>query len=142
MLDGDIVFDVERILDHRLQSVVVLQYLVKWEGYGSEHDSWEPEVNLRGAHEPLALCAECLRSNGQTLTSTQEDSGAAAASEKRILTRACAGAFWQQPEAERHSVWCEASLVWSWWKSDPRTRVVWCGFLTDPIGNAPDVCAA
>ena len=72
VLDGDIVFDVERILDHRFEkrgrAAPKLQYLVKWEGYGSEHDSWEPEVNLRDAPEPLALYAEYLRANGQTLT--------------------------------------------------------------------------
>ncbi len=66
-------FDVERILDHRFEkqrgrAAPKLQYLVKWEGYDAEHDSWEPEVNLRDAPEPLALYAEYLRANKQTLT--------------------------------------------------------------------------
>ena len=72
VLDGDIVFDVERILDHRFEkrgrAAPKLQYLVKWEGYCAEHDRWEPEVNLRDAPEPLALYAKFLRANGQTLT--------------------------------------------------------------------------
>ena len=41
--DGDIVVDVERILDDRFEkrgrAAPKLQYLVKWEGYGAEHDS-------------------------------------------------------------------------------------------------------
>ncbi len=112
VLDGDIVFDVERILDRRFEkrgrAAPKLQYLMNWEGYSAEHDNWEPEVNLRDAPEPLALYAECKRADAH---STQEDSGAVAASEKQITPRACADAFWQQPEAERHSVWREASLI-------------------------------
>jgi hypothetical protein len=49
-LDGDTVYLVSRVLDHgyitRGRSKPQLQYLVHWEGYGSEHDSWEPENNL------------------------------------------------------------------------------------------------
>ena len=114
MLDGDIVFDVERILDHRFEkrgrAAPKLQYLLKWEGYSAEHASWEPEVNLRDAPEPLALC-RVFTGKQADAHSTQEDSGAAAASEKQITPRACADAFWQQPEAERHSVWREALLI-------------------------------
>ncbi len=63
--------DVERIIDHRYvkrgRGPHKLQYLVKWEGYGPEHDSWEPEVNLRDAPEPLSKYAEYLQQTGQEL---------------------------------------------------------------------------
>ncbi len=56
-LDGDVVYDVKRIMDHCYvrngRGPVKLQYLVKWEGYGPEHDSWEPQVNWR---DDLSLC--------------------------------------------------------------------------------------
>ena len=70
-LEGDLVYDVERIIDHRYvkrgRGPQKLQYLVKWEGYGPEHDSWEPEVNLRDAPEPLSKYAEYLQQTGQEL---------------------------------------------------------------------------
>jgi hypothetical protein len=30
------------------------QYLVKWEGYGPEHNSWEPETHLVRCEEAIA----------------------------------------------------------------------------------------
>ena len=29
------------------------KYLIKWEGYGAEHNSWEPESNLVGTCDSL-----------------------------------------------------------------------------------------
>ena len=29
------------------------EYLVNWQGYGAEHNSWEPEVNLRRAAQKI-----------------------------------------------------------------------------------------
>ena len=70
-LDGDLVYDVERIIDHRYvrngRGPYKLQYLVKWEAYGPEHDSWEPEVNLRDAPESLSNYAEYLQLTGQEI---------------------------------------------------------------------------
>ncbi len=42
-----------------------LQYLVHWAGYGGEHDSWEPEVNLRDAPDPVAKYEQYLHTVGQ-----------------------------------------------------------------------------
>ena len=42
-------FLVERLMDRR-RRYGRLQYLVRWKGYGPEHDSWEPERNVRHLH--------------------------------------------------------------------------------------------
>ena len=61
----DGVFEVETVLDRRVQrsrsrtAPRTLMYLVKWRGYDSSHNSWEPERNLEGCqdllHEFLSL---------------------------------------------------------------------------------------
>ena len=53
----DDVFEVEAILDRRVQrrrsrtAPRTIMYLVKWRGYDSSHNSWEPERNLSGCQE-------------------------------------------------------------------------------------------
>jgi hypothetical protein len=47
--DGDILFGVERLLDSRKRRSgrkTITEYLVKWDGYGHEHNTWEPEINI------------------------------------------------------------------------------------------------
>ena len=44
-LNGDPLWTVERLLDHRKRKNKT-EFLVKWEGYGPEHNTWEPEKNL------------------------------------------------------------------------------------------------
>ena len=50
VLSGEQVYTVDRILDHRLghhgRRKHLNEFLIRWEGYGPEHDSWEPEANL------------------------------------------------------------------------------------------------
>ena len=41
-------YEVEEILDSKLHRRK-LKYLVKWKGYGSEENTWEPEENLTHA---------------------------------------------------------------------------------------------
>ena len=48
----------ELILSHRKRTIggrarprEVTQFLVKWEGYGHEHNSWESEDNLKNSLE-------------------------------------------------------------------------------------------
>jgi hypothetical protein len=54
-------FTIESILSHDLRTKrkgqQVIYYLVKWEGFGSEHNSWEPEDNLTsyGKYENTAI---------------------------------------------------------------------------------------
>ena len=44
-------YRVERLLNHRLKKgcKTKLEFLVRWEGYGPESDSWEPRVNIEGS---------------------------------------------------------------------------------------------
>ncbi|XP_034468750.1 chromodomain Y-like protein isoform X1 [Hippoglossus hippoglossus] len=39
-------YEVERIIDKRKNKKMKLEYLVRWRGYGSEEDTWEPESHL------------------------------------------------------------------------------------------------
>ena len=45
MVDGEEHYIVERVLDSRLMRSQ-LQFLVKWEGYGYEENSWIPESDI------------------------------------------------------------------------------------------------
>lgn len=43
---GDDVYDVEEVLDRRLNAVGVWEYLIKWKDYPEEENSWEPGPNI------------------------------------------------------------------------------------------------
>lgn len=54
--DGEVEYDVERILDDRVSRHgrrPTRQFLVRWSGYGPEHDTWEPEENLANCKDTL-----------------------------------------------------------------------------------------
>ena len=53
LVDGEEEYVVEEILDSRMFRQK-LQYLVKWEGYGIENNSWEYSENLDNAAELVA----------------------------------------------------------------------------------------
>jgi hypothetical protein len=44
-IEGELEYDVGKVIDSRMRRGR-LEYLVKWEGYTSEHNTWEPETNL------------------------------------------------------------------------------------------------
>ncbi|KAJ9521574.1 hypothetical protein QJQ45_008903 [Haematococcus lacustris] len=49
--DGQPVYEVEKLVDHRFTSGYrpQLEFLVKWVGYPSQSNTWEPLVNLQGS---------------------------------------------------------------------------------------------
>ncbi|KAJ9504731.1 hypothetical protein QJQ45_009421, partial [Haematococcus lacustris] len=48
-LDEEPVYYVERLLDHRhVHAGKAKEYLVQWEGYDADHNTWEPRSNLVG----------------------------------------------------------------------------------------------
>ena len=49
----DLEYEVEAILSHRLHKNRETTYLIKWKGYNSSENSWEPESNLTNAEEEL-----------------------------------------------------------------------------------------
>lgn len=57
LIEGEEEFEVDRLLDHRDKYVnktrTAREYLVKWLGYGPEHNTWEPENNLLNCQEAL-----------------------------------------------------------------------------------------
>ena len=52
-LEPEKTFTVEKLVASRLKSGVK-EYLVRWEGYGDKHDSWEPMENLSNLVEEMA----------------------------------------------------------------------------------------
>ena len=52
-LDGDEQFEIEAVLAVREPRHNRKEFLVKWLGYGPEHNTWEPEKNLTNCSEVL-----------------------------------------------------------------------------------------
>ena len=62
--DGNVYWAVNTILRHRERKVgrkTIREFLVSWEGYGPEHDTWEPESSLRESSAVEAEIEEYLR---------------------------------------------------------------------------------
>ena len=53
VVEGNEEYEVEAILSHRLHKNCETTYLIKWKGYDSSENSWEPESNLTNAEEEL-----------------------------------------------------------------------------------------
>ena len=53
LVEGNEEYKVEAILSHRLHKNCKTTYLIKWKGYDSSENSWEPESNLTNAEEEL-----------------------------------------------------------------------------------------
>ena len=54
MLKGEIKYEVDKILRHQFnQTQKCMEYLVRWKGYGPEHDMFKLETHLRNAFARL-----------------------------------------------------------------------------------------
>lgn len=49
----DASFEVEKILKHKEDKRGVQTFLIRWKNYGPEHDTWEPERNLKNCQTML-----------------------------------------------------------------------------------------
>ena len=69
LLEGELEYEVDSIIDHRLQRTSVksrpsFDYLVRWRGFGSDHDTWEPERNLKNASEVVQTYWDQYKAKG------------------------------------------------------------------------------
>jgi hypothetical protein len=76
--DSELEFEVDTILAHRDRKCGKGQrreYLIKWQGYPPEHNTWEPEANMTNCRE---LLGEYWRAENQKNISEQTKGSAAA----------------------------------------------------------------
>lgn len=80
IIDGEEEWEVEDILQHCVRGKTT-QYLVRWKGFGREHDMWEPEKNLIHAKSKLQAykknhmsTRELLLNSSVVTTMMQQDS--------------------------------------------------------------------
>ena len=52
LIDGQEEYEIENILTHKMKGNQ-WQYLIKWKGYSSNENTWEPEKNLLNSLETL-----------------------------------------------------------------------------------------
>ena len=53
LVQGNEEFEIEAILTHRTYKNRETRYLIKWKGYNTSENTWEPESNLSNAEEKL-----------------------------------------------------------------------------------------
>ncbi len=66
LLDGEEEFEVDVLLNHRSAPGrnSKKSYLVRWTGYGPEHDTWEPECNLQNCKHKIQAYWDGQRRKG------------------------------------------------------------------------------
>lgn len=47
------IYEVDTVLNHRTTEEGATEYLIKWQGYDDDHNTWEPEENLHSCQETL-----------------------------------------------------------------------------------------
>lgn len=67
MASAEELYEVERIVDRRKNKKGKTEYLVRWKGYESEDDTWEPEQHL-------VNCEECMDEFNRHHTEKQKES--------------------------------------------------------------------
>ena len=71
LINGEQEWEVEQILDMRTRRLGK-QYLIRWKGYSSAHDSWEPWENI---YAPLLMVEFEKKRSAQDKESAQEEQG-------------------------------------------------------------------
>jgi hypothetical protein len=51
LLEDEFEYEVEAVLSHRFKRGDKLEYLIRWKGYGHEHDTWETEENCSNSSD-------------------------------------------------------------------------------------------
>lgn len=77
IIDGDLEYEVEAIVDHRFIEARVLQYHVKWLGFSSQSNTWEPEPHCQHCPENVA-CGPGPAMAGPRASTTAADNRTAA----------------------------------------------------------------
>lgn len=68
-MSDDDSYEVEQILGHRKKRLgkgFRDEFLIRWKGFGSEHDTWEPRQNLTGCKDLLKEFQSHLESESET----------------------------------------------------------------------------
>ena len=91
LINDSLEYDVETVMDHRERKEgrkTVKDYLIKWKGYNPEHNTWEPEDNVKNCPEVLRSYWEGLNrvhSAKPTTTFKRRTHTATASAKKRKL---------------------------------------------------------
>jgi hypothetical protein len=87
--DGDLAYQVDSLLDKRTRNIgrrKVVEYLVKWAGYGPEHNSWEPDTNI---NDPALIEAfNALVAAQEAIVRSQEHDGHTRRKTRRLTVNA------------------------------------------------------
>ena len=59
IVQGNEEFEIEAILTHRTYKNHETRYLIKWKGYVTSENTWEPKSNLSNAEEELNDYKSC-----------------------------------------------------------------------------------
>ena len=62
ILSGEMEYEVDKIMGHQFNwSLNCIEYLVRWKGFGPEHDTFESEAHLRNAFSQVRSYQSRLR---------------------------------------------------------------------------------
>ena len=83
LVDGDLEYEVESILSHRFVGHNKLEYLVKWLGYGVQHNTWEPSANCANCPQLVSDYWAKVEAHADTARVSKRKQSAAAGSAAR-----------------------------------------------------------